>query len=161
MKPYQIESGILSQESQKYYANSILTLAEENRTIFVFAANDVIAGVGTPEELEEVFKDLMKEDIIIELHKLCEDKFEEIGSCITEKTLKQFEDGLFWDNDLQKLLSDKDVVIIPSEMANKYFDELLESDELEEYKNDLSDLFSKYWCCDDVYTPINYLKYNL
>ena len=103
----------------------------------------------------------MNKLILKNLKKVCEERFEELGPCITATTLKQFKAGMFWSKDLEKLIADEDVVISEQKMAEIYFEELKESDNLEDYKENLKSLFDMEWGEDEIYIPINILEYNL
>ena len=101
-----------------------------------------------------------------ELRDLLEKEFEIIGNCVTERSLEQFRQGMFWDN-LKEFISDKDVILSPNQMVENYLEDTLEA--VGDYDGDLTkdavnEIFLQLWADDDVYVDIesivNLFSYN-
>jgi hypothetical protein len=100
----------------------------------------------------------MKKNNELVLKQICIENFEEIGPCITEKALKQFKSGQFWSKNFERFINDESIIFTEIEMTEIYINELLESDNLKDYTDNLQKLFNDLFDDDGIYIPIEYLK---
>ena len=96
--------------------------------------------------------------VLNDLMLVCQNEFEEIGDCVTERSLKQFKSGMFWSGDKERFLSDEDIIIPSIEMARRYYKELKCSDMLKDNEDNLEGLFKTFWDEDENYISVELLR---
>ena len=131
----------------------------QNERLFMFFKNGDIDNLQGENIITEILNnDDFNEIIKNEIEVICKKSFEIIGSCVTEKALKQFKSGQFWSKNFERFINDESIIFTEIEMTEIYINELLENDNLEDYTNNLQKLFNDLFDDDEVYIPIEYLK---